>query len=111
MATKSTVAGQHEDFENSKAGVTNSSSNGSGPATKGSAATSSALARRGTGPRTKLGKERSSQNALKHRIFSCATLSQDEQWGQLYSLLKGLRKDLQPVGALENMLVSRTVRT
>ena len=107
MATKSTVAGQHEDFENSKAGINNSSGNGSGPATKGSAAKSSGLARRATGPRTKLGKERSSRNSLKDGIFSRATLLDDEPWAQLDSLLKGLRKDLRPKGMLEDMLVEK----
>jgi hypothetical protein len=107
MATKSTVAGQHEDFENSKAGINNSSGNGSGPATKGSAATSSGLARRGTGPRTKLGKERSRRNSLKDGIFSRATLLDDEPRAQFDSLLKGLRKDLRPEGMLEDMLVDK----
>ncbi len=107
MATQSTVAGQAEDFKNSKAGISNSSGNGSGPATKGSAATSSALSRRATGPRTKLGKERSSRNSLKHRIFSRATIFDDEQWPQFDSLLQGLRKDLRPEGMLENLLVDK----
>jgi len=107
MATKSTIAGQHEDFENCKAGINNSSGNGSGPATEGSVAGSSALSRRATGPRTKLGKKRSSQNSLKHRIFSRAAILEDERWEQLDSLLQGLRQDLQPVGMLENMLVDK----
>jgi hypothetical protein len=107
LATKSTVAGQYEDLENSKAGVNNSSGNGSGPATNGSAVTSSALARRATGPRTKLGKQRSSQNSLKHGIYSRATILEDEQWEQFDSLLQGLRKDWQPVGMQENMLVDK----
>jgi hypothetical protein len=107
MATKSTVAGQHEDFENSKAGINNSSGNGSGPATEGSAATSSGLARRATGPRTKLGKERSSRNSLKDGIFSRATLLDDEPRPQLNSLVKGLREYWRPVGMAEDILVDQ----
>jgi hypothetical protein len=106
MATKSTVEGQHEHFENSKAGVNNPSGNGSGPATKGSAVTSSALARRATGPRTKQGKERSKHNALKHRIFAKVVLN-GEPRKDFDSLLNGFRSDLRPVGQLEEFLVDK----
>src|SRR5713226_2552963 len=105
MATKSTVAGHGEDFENSKAGINDSSGNGSGPATKESAATSSAIARRATGPRTKLGKERSSRNSLKHGISSRATILDDESRVQFDSLLQGFRKHWRPEGAVEDLLV------
>jgi hypothetical protein len=107
LMAKNTVAGQHEDFENSKAGINNSSGNGSGPATKGSAATSSAVARRAAGPRTKRGKERSSQNSLKHGIFSRATILDDEQWVQFDSLLQGYREYFRPEGMPENMRVDK----
>lgn len=107
MATHSTVTGQGEDFGSSKAGINNSSGNGSGPATKESIATSSALARRATGPRTKQGKERSKRNALKHGIFSECLLLKDESPSQFNSLLKALRNDRKPVGALEEILVEK----
>jgi hypothetical protein len=66
------------------------------------------VVQRATGPRTKLGKERSGRNSLKHGIFSrAAILQEDERWEQFDSLLQGLRKDLQPMGMLENMLVDK----
>ncbi len=107
MATQSTVAGQDGDFENSKARINSSSGNGSGPATKGSAATSSALARRSTGPRTKKGKEKSKHNALKHGILSAVTLLKGEPRKEFDSLLNGFRNDFRPEGQVEALLVEK----
>jgi hypothetical protein len=107
MATQSTVAGQDKEFENSEAGINNASGTGSGPATKGSAATSSALARRATGPRTKEGKERSKHNALKHGIVAKVVLLSGEPRKDFDSLLNGFRSDLRAVGQLEEFLVDK----
>jgi hypothetical protein len=107
MKRHSSVAGQGEKFGNSKAGINNSSGNGSGSATKESAATSSALARRATGPRTRLGKERSSRNSLKDGIFSGVVLLKSEKTNQFKALLQGLRRALKPEGMLEETLVEK----
>jgi hypothetical protein len=69
-----------------------------GPAT-------SALARKSTGPLTRLGKERSRTNALTHGIFSKAVVLKNESQGEFDVLLDGLRKDFRPVGRLEETLV------
>ncbi len=105
MATKSTVAGQSENFENAKAGVNNSSGNGSGAATVANSATSSSFTRRATGPRTPKGKERSKFNARKHGLFSKAVLLGDESRAEYDALLNGLMEDRQPQGKLEIVLV------
>lgn len=63
--------------------------------------------RRGTGPRTSLGKERSRRNALKHGIFSSVVLLRDEPEAELNSILDGLRKDYRPEGELEVSLVDK----
>jgi hypothetical protein len=63
--------------------------------------------RRATGPRTPAGKRRSSQNALKHSIFRCVALLDDESRKEYGSLLKGLRNLYQPVGDLEEFHVER----
>ncbi len=60
-----------------------------------------------TGPRTELGKRRSSQNALKSGIFSQATLLKDEPRAEYQSLLGGLWESLQPEGKLEELLVEK----
>jgi hypothetical protein len=105
MTRHSSVAGQGENFGNSKAGINNSLGNGSGSATKESAATSSALARRATGPRTRLGKERSSRNSLKHGIFSEVVLLKFEKPNQFKALLQGFRRAWKPEGMFEETLV------
>lgn len=58
-----------------------------------------------TGPRTAAGKQRSGRNALKHGIFSKEILVKGESGAEFDSLLRGLRKDLQPQGTLETLLV------
>jgi hypothetical protein len=64
----------------------------------------SAHARKGTGPRTKLGKERSRHNARAHGIFSTIMLKGESQ-AEFDLQLNGLRRDFQPVGTLEEGLV------
>ena len=109
MTTKSTVAGQHEDFENSKAGVNNSSGNGSGAVTVANSATSSSFTRRATGPRTPQGKERSKFNARKHDLFSKAVLLSDESRPEYDVLLNGFMETFQPQGKVEIVLVQYLV--
>ena len=60
---------------------------------------------RSTGPRTALGKQRSKFNALKHGFLSKAVLLKDESPAEYQALLNGLRKDYEPEGTLENLLV------
>src|SRR5262249_28753306 len=62
---------------------------------------------RATGPRTPLGKERSKRNALKHGVFSTVVVLKDESRTQFDALLVALRNDLQPEGALEQLLVEK----
>ncbi len=60
-----------------------------------------------TGPRTELGKGRSSRNAIKHGIFSKAILLNGESRGEFESLRTDLWEALQPVGRLEELLVDK----
>ncbi len=73
------------------------------PAIRGSA--SSTIARKGTGPRTRLGKERGKHNALRHGIFSKSVVLKSELQLEFDSLLNGLCKDFRPIGRLEETLV------
>lgn len=67
-----------------------------------------------TGPRTEEGKGRSRQNALKHGILASALLitagEGAEDPAQFNELLDGLRRDLAPVGTLEEMMVEKIAR-
>ncbi len=63
--------------------------------------------RRATGPRTELGKQRSSQNAIKHGIFSEVTVLKDESRAKYESLLRELWETLRPEGKLEEILVEK----
>jgi len=65
------------------------------------------LTRRATGPRTRQGKQRSKHNALKHGIFSKIVLLEGDSRTEFNSLLNGLRNDLRPEGALEEILVEK----
>jgi hypothetical protein len=65
----------------------------------------SALARMGTGPRTRIGKEKSSYNALAHGIFSKVAVLKGESQAEFDAQLNGLRKDFRPAGRLEETLV------
>jgi len=61
--------------------------------------------RQATGSRTELGEERSSQNAIKHGIFSEVTVLKGESRAKYESLLRELWKTLLPEGKLEEILV------
>ena len=63
--------------------------------------------RKGSGPRTKEGKAKSRQNALKHGIFSDIVVLEGESRAEFDSLLLGLRNDIQPEGTLEAFLVEK----
>ena len=63
--------------------------------------------RKATGPRTELGIQRSSQNALKSGIFSKATLLKSESRSEYKSLLDDLWRTWQPVGKFEEILVEK----
>jgi hypothetical protein len=64
-----------------------------------------------TGPRTEEGKRRSRRNALKHGVLASALLITEgegaEDPAEFNELLDGLRRDLAPVGNLEEMLVEK----
>jgi hypothetical protein len=68
-------------------------------------------AKQSTGPKTEEGKSRSRFNALKHGILASALLITKgegaEDPAEFDELLDGLRRDLAPVGALEEMLVEK----
>jgi hypothetical protein len=63
--------------------------------------------RRGTGPRTQIGKERSKYNALKHGLFAKVVLLPHEPQSQFDDLLHGLQQDYMPEGMLEMALVEK----
>jgi len=63
--------------------------------------------RRATGPRTELGKQRTSRNATKYGIFSKVAVLEGESRSEYQSLLEGLRESLQPQGKLEELLVEK----
>jgi len=67
----------------------------------------SLVARRATGPRTPQGKQRCKSNAIQHGIFSKVVVLKSEPQADFDALLGGLRKDLQPVGTLEEILVEK----
>jgi len=64
-------------------------------------------AKRSTGPRTPKGKAMASKNALKHGLLSREVLLDSEDPEELQDLQRCLRVDLQPLGALENLLVDQ----
>src|SRR6202048_1197371 len=93
--------GQHQETNPPS---TNAKANGSGPSAK-VGPIERPSDNRSTGPRTALGKQRSKFNALKHGFLSKAVLLQDESPAEYQALLSGLRKDYEPEGTLENLLV------
>jgi hypothetical protein len=66
---------------------------------------SSSVVRRGTGPRTRKGKDTSKENALKHGIFSQVVVLKGESQAEFNSLLNGLCDYFQPLGSFEEGLV------
>src|SRR6516164_3558706 len=63
--------------------------------------------RRGTGPRTAAGKDRSKQNAIKHGLLSQVVVLNHESQSEFDDLLNGLRRNLKPEGTLEEELVGK----
>ena len=63
--------------------------------------------RQPTGPRTELGKQRSSRNAIRHGIFSEATLLKGESRPQFEALRAELWQALRPEGGAEELLVDK----
>lgn len=61
------------------------------------------------GVKTPEGKETSKLNALKHGLLSKEALLDDENKEELVSLEKSLRKELKPVGTMEQILVGKIV--
>lgn len=94
MATKNTLVGQDKLLDI----INNVPGNKPAAETKGSVATSSALARRFTGPRTKLEKKRCRSNAFRHGILSEVILLKFERQDQFRGLLKGMRRAFKPKG-------------
>ena len=66
---------------------------------------STARTRRGGGPRTSRGKEKSRRNSLVHGIFAKVTLLDDESRGQYDALLQGFRDYFKPEGVVEEVHV------
>lgn len=68
-------------------------------------------ARLSTGPKTDRGKDHSRRNAVKHGILASALLvvkgEGAEDRAEFDELLRALRQDCSPVGALEELLVER----
>ncbi|HZS93755.1 MAG TPA: hypothetical protein VFA78_03090 [Chloroflexota bacterium] len=60
-----------------------------------------------TGPRTPSGKQISSQNALKHGILSRQVVTPSEDPDEFATHLAALVDDIQPVGAVEELLVQQ----
>ena len=69
--------------------------------------TSESSIRQPAGPRTELGKQRSSRNAIKHGIFSKAILLRRESRAEFDSLRTDLWEAVQPVGRFEELLVDK----
>jgi hypothetical protein len=63
--------------------------------------------RRGTGPRTAQGKQKTKNNALKFGIFSTVAVLPGESQLEFQTLLSGLHDYFQPVGKMEQTLVER----
>jgi hypothetical protein len=68
-----------------------------------------ASAPRSGGPRTGRGKEKSSRNALTHRIFAKVTVFDDEPRAEYEALLQGYRDHFEPVGTVEDVHVQQLV--
>lgn len=64
-------------------------------------------AQKSTGPKTKAGKAKSSKNAMKHGLTSADVVTPGENAEEFDELVKDLRADWKPEGALEQQLVDR----
>ncbi|MBZ5645420.1 MAG: hypothetical protein LAO19_21885 [Acidobacteriia bacterium] len=101
--------GQHQAPETSPTNTTgNAPSPQSGKQGQGTqSGTNLAATRNATGPRTKLGKRRSSKNAIKFGIFSKATLLESESRAEYASLRAALWKSKQPGDEFEEILLDK----
>ncbi|HEY3417792.1 MAG TPA: hypothetical protein VGM23_12985 [Armatimonadota bacterium] len=66
-------------------------------------------AQRSTGPRTPAGKYRSSKNAIKHGFYAREVLIPQEEGEDFDEFAQAMRDDLQPCGALEEVLATQVV--
>jgi hypothetical protein len=62
-----------------------------------------------TGPRTELGKDKASANSIKHGLLCKDVLLPQEEPDELEELYQPLRAQLQPEGALEELMFERIV--
>ncbi|MBW7998565.1 MAG: hypothetical protein FVQ81_18725 [Candidatus Glassbacteria bacterium] len=76
-------------------------------ATKKQIAANRRNARKSTGPRTEEGKERSSQNAVKHGLTSRRAVLADEDPKQFLEFRIEVHEDLGPMGGVETTLANR----
>lgn len=60
-----------------------------------------------SGPRTPEGKRRSKYNAITHGLFASVVLEDRESKEEYRRLLRSLREDIRPQGALEGLLVGK----
>jgi hypothetical protein len=66
-------------------------------------------ARKSTGPRTTEGKEKASQNALRHGLRARQAVIPGEDPGEFEAYRKQMLAELAPAGAVESMLAERVV--
>jgi hypothetical protein len=66
-------------------------------------------AQKSTGPRTTAGKERASQNAIRHGLLARDAVIQGEDPEEFEIYREGMLQDLAPAGAVETMLAERVV--
>ena len=62
-----------------------------------------------SGPKSEIGRRRSSRNSITHGIFSDVTVLPGESRQRYLALLKDLREALLPVGGVEDLLVEKLV--
>src|SRR5713226_4228549 len=97
---------QGENLAGPEPTVSRAPRNGSGGEPTASGPGSTSLVRKGTGPRTPHGKERSKHNAITHGIFSKAVVLRNESQNDFDALLSALYQDRQPEVVLEEILVN-----
>ena len=76
-------------------------------ATKKQIAANRRNAKKSTGPRTEEGKERSSQNAVKHGLTSRRAVLADEDPKEFLEYRISIHEDLGPMGSMETTLANR----
>src|SRR5271156_6307646 len=79
-------------------------------ATKKQIAANRRNAGRSTGPRTVLGKAKSSMNSTRHGLLGQFVLIEGEDPEEFSRFEQGIRADLKPEGTLEESLVDRIVK-